>query len=350
MTENENNPELNQRESAEKSLKLRSKPVRICLEVTNRCNLRCEMCAQSWRKFKFSDLSEKIVSKVMPFIPLTTDVSLFGWGEPFLNRNFFRIYRQVCKIPTRIFVLTNGMLLKEEYVREFVETRLAFLNVSLDGATAKTYNSIRCGADFDRVMKSIAMIEKVKKECRSDLPYTRLVCVVMKKNIEELPELVKLTAKFGIPEIKAIHMIVYNRKMENESLFCHQQLANDVFSRAQETGNNLGVKVNVPDKFDSSPKDMRHKPCFRAWEEFFVQCDGKVRGCNFLSRIMGDLNTDSVEEIWNNEAYREFRSIINTEKEWDDCRNCCHYRHVNVNNKLAHIKFEEKVPETLDTE
>lgn len=345
------NKALNDRELAEERTILTSKPQRLVFETTNRCNLRCAMCGQSHRDFVGRDLQPEIFRKTEPYWDTLHDASLFGWGEPLMNKHLGSYFDQLAPRGPRIFVLTNAMLLKQEMIDRFLAGGLAFLNFSVDGAKAETYNRIRRGSDFDTVIGNIRKVVAKKRELNVSHPHLRMVFVGMRSNVEEFPDFVDLAANLGMDEAKMVHMIAYGQRMVDEILFDHKELTNSVLDEAERRAKAHGIKLTIPDRFDLTGKAVEpaqnlHKKCPRPWEEVFVQSDGKVRLCMLSKDIMGDLNVEGVEDIWNNEKFQRVRATINTPGALSTCAKCPQYKEMNVNDRAAFIQVETTLPGT----
>jgi MoaA/NifB/PqqE/SkfB family radical SAM enzyme len=349
------NKALNDLELAEERVILSSRPQRLVFETTNRCNLRCAMCGQSHRDFVGRDLQPEVFERTEPYWDTTHDASLFGWGEPLMNKNLGRYFDQLAPRGPRIFVLTNAMLLKQEMIDRFLAGGLAFLNFSVDGAKAETYNRIRRGADFDTVIGNIRKVVAKKRELGVTHPHLRMVFVGMRSNVEEFPDFVDLAASLGMDEAKMVHMIAYGKEMVDEILFDHKELTNSVLDEAERRAAGHGIRLAIPDRFDLSggsahlakaPEEALHKKCPRPWEEIFVQSDGRVRLCMLSKDIMGDLTTQGVEDIWNNEKFQKVRATINTPDAFSTCAKCPQYKEMNVNDRAAFIQVETALPGT----
>ena len=344
------NKALNDQELAEERTVLSSRPQRLVFETTNRCNLRCAMCGQSHRDFVGRDLQPEIFDKTEPYWETAHDASLFGWGEPLMNKHLGRYFDLLAPRGPRIFVLTNAMLLKPEMIERFLTGGLAFLNFSVDGARAETYNRIRKGADFDTVLANIRAVVARKRQLGLEKPYMRMVFVGMRSNVEEFPDFVDLAAGLGMDEAKMVHMIAYGRDMVDEILFDHKELTNAVLDEAQRRATAHGIRLTIPDRFDLSgraalePQAALHKKCPRPWEEVFVQSDGKVRLCMLSKDIMGDLAVEGVEDIWNNEKFQAVRATINTPRAMSTCAKCPQYKEMNVNDRAAFIQVDTVLP------
>jgi len=66
--------------------------------------------------------------------------------------------------------------------------------------------------------------------------------------------------------------------------------------------------------------------CWRMWSGCVITWDGKVVPCCFdkdATHQLGDLSEQTLRVIWNNEAYKRFRSaLFNSRKDIDICANC----------------------------
>lgn len=349
------NKALNDRELAEERTILTSKPQRLVFETTNRCNLRCAMCGQSHRDFVGRDLQPEVFARTEPYWETAHDASLFGWGEPLMNKHLGSYFDLLAPRGPSIFVLTNAMLLKQEMIDRFLTGGLTYLNFSVDGATAATYNRIRKGADFDTVIANIRKVVAKKRELGVSHPYLRMVFVGMRSNVEEFPDFVDLAASLGMDEAKMVHMIAYGQEMVGEILFDHKERTNAILDEAERRAKAHGLKLTIPDRFDLSgkpvlePMQSLHKKCPRPWEEVFVQSDGKVRLCMLSKDIMGDLNVEGIEDIWNNEKFQQVRATVNTPQAMSTCAKCPQYKEMNVNDRAAFIQVETTLPGTKAT-
>ena len=127
-------------------------------ELTSRCNFNCKMCyihSDNSRK-KEEELSaaqwiaigEQAVKNGMAFLLLTG-------GEPLIREDFAQIYMGLKKLGLMISVNTNGSLLQGDILEMFKENPPLRLNISLYGASNKTYRNL-CGcADYSKVVTNI---------------------------------------------------------------------------------------------------------------------------------------------------------------------------------------------------
>jgi len=135
-------------------------PLSIYIENTNLCNLRCVMCNRGGltrpHGFMDKDLFEKIVDEIAEKQPSAT-VSLFYFGEPFVDRNLFeKITYCGRKGLSYLKLSTNGSLLGvDENYKKIVDSGLHHLVISFDAITIKEYEAIRIGSSFDRFIEGV---------------------------------------------------------------------------------------------------------------------------------------------------------------------------------------------------
>ena len=241
------NKKLNDKEYNNKDIVLKSYPQRLVLETTSGCNLNCIHCARSSTDFKVSNMSTQLLRKhLSSFLPKAHDISLFSWGEPLVNQELAAIYNWANTSPD-IFILTNGLDFGPKECQTYIRQGLKYLNFSVDGASEETYNNIRKGSNFKTVIKNIENAVKFKKHSLS--PHIRLVMVIMRNNVSELPALVLLGHSLGVDEIKAVHLAAYNEDMKKQCLFYHQDIANHYLDKARDIASDVGIKVTFPDNF-----------------------------------------------------------------------------------------------------
>src|SRR5205085_2094392 len=97
---------------------------------------------------------------------------------------------------------TNATLLTRATAERLLDAPPDWLCVSVDGATAATYEGIRDGARFDRVARNVQRFVALMRERGVDKPDLSLVTVAMRRNVHELPALVRLAADWGVPTLR----------------------------------------------------------------------------------------------------------------------------------------------------
>lgn len=131
-------------------------PFLIVWNFTNACNLRCKHCYQKAEKSTSDELNTKEVMNIidrMGEIGITY-VALSG-GEPLMRKDFFDAAKRMEKNEIAFSIATNGTLLTKENVKKLEEADCKYIQISLDGATAKTHDWLRGKGMFEKTIKGI---------------------------------------------------------------------------------------------------------------------------------------------------------------------------------------------------
>lgn len=322
---------------------LDSRPQRVVLEMTNKCNLRCTMCAISYYEFNQTTLSMELFEKVWPVVETAREVTLFGYGEPLLNPHFRAIFERCAAVPgLTTYFTTNGILLNT-VAETIVRNRLTYLGISTDGSTPETYAAIRRGGRLERLIENIRMVNRFKAQFGIREPYMRFAFVGMRDNIHELPGLVELAAELEMDEVKFTYLVAHTETIRQQALWYHQDLAAEYLLKAREVARRTGVKLTAPPLIGEDTSEDLHRPCHVAWEDLFVGSDGLIRPCIISNDILGDLKVQDFEAIWNGPAFQTFRKRVNSDCPPHDCQNCWQVRHTNVNREESHVRIGDDI-------
>lgn len=332
------NSKQNIRESEISAPILKTAPRRVVLELTNVCNLRCIMCGRN-DHFKATTFDLDYLKKIEPILNRTEEVTLFGWGEPTIHPQFVDILKYLDKYPVRKYFVTNGMRL-DKIKDAIFDHHVDIMAISLDGANAKTNNSIRCGGDFDKIIASVKDIVAERKK-RGYGPYMNFVMTGMQQNIAELPEMVALAHDVGIEEVKLVYLTVFTPELLGQSLWKRQGAVQDVFERAEALADELGVSLKLPYLQGNDVADLKsHKTCYVGWRDLFIGSDGYVRPCQSTAmKLFAYDKYADFWDMWNSEEFQDFRSRVNVEgKMPPECKNCYQSSHANWNKKASFIQ------------
>jgi radical SAM protein with 4Fe4S-binding SPASM domain len=149
-------------------------PIRLWLEPTNTCNLKCTMCPQSsgvkfQRGFMEWAVFQKIIDEAKTFV---YDVNLHHSGESLLHPDILKMIAYAKNVGLYTRLHTNATLLDETKARGILDAGLDFLSFSFDGYDKTTYESIRRGANFDKTLDNILNFLRLKKTLGKHRPFT----------------------------------------------------------------------------------------------------------------------------------------------------------------------------------
>lgn len=323
---------------------LKSLPRRLVLELTNACNLNCTMCGRTAAEFQPTVFQIEWLRYFEPYLDTIEEVTLMGWGEPTLHPNFVEMLELIHSHDARIYFCTNGMRL-ESLTNAIFENHVDVFAVSLDGACAETNNRIRRGSDFNRIVKSLREIKARQKKEGLDYPYVNFVFCAMRSNLHELPDLVRLAADIGLEEVKVVYLTAFDNAMAKEVLWNDRSEVEEVFQKAAELGEEVGVTLKLPYLQGNDPAaEAPHRDCFVAYRDFFLGSDGLVRPC--MSTPVHFFPFDVRKpfmEMWNDVHYQSYRTSVNDRQLMDKaCSRCYQSSHSNWNQRSAFLQLGEK--------
>lgn len=330
------NSELNESEALSGAVDVKSYPRRLVLEMTNACNINCKMCGRNAADFRATVFKKDWLSIFEPIADKIEEVTLLGWGEPTLHPEFSEFLKWAKDRGLRIYFCTNGTKLKD-LEDDIFKYKVDLINVSLDGADAQTNNAIRCGADFDEVIKSVKDIVKRRDEEGLSYPYITFVITLMESNFRSLPDYVRLAKEVGIEEIKGVYLTVFDDNMADESLNGKSEEIRKVFKETEKLGEELNIAVKLPDiQGEDIGGDAPHKDCYVGWRDFFLGSDGYVRSCMSTAEKLFHIDKyPTFDEMWNSPEYKDFRETVNSQNMCAACGRCYQSAAANWNKEYA---------------
>jgi hypothetical protein len=263
-------------------------PQIVQIESTNICNAKCVFCPRDEmhrRQGVMSfDLFRKIVDECAQLGIM--HVRLHNYGEPFIDKRLVEKVRYAKqKGIQEVGMISNGSLITDEVARGMIEAGLDAINISVDASGKDVFEATRVGLKYDKVIT----------------------------NIERL---IRIRAEYGRRRPKLILSFVRQNNSADEQAFI-------------EHWRSIADKIHITDLHNwagtlNTESDVNY-PCYRPWLTFTVLWDGRVSLCcaDFDGRtVLGDLNTSTIEEIWNAEPYRNVRRHHLESGGPDICRSC----------------------------
>jgi MoaA/NifB/PqqE/SkfB family radical SAM enzyme len=349
------NLELNEKEFKGQRIAVHSLPPRLYLESTTKCNFYCRICIRGYDPYYAEDLREDILSRVArEMMPANVRISLTGFGEPTMAKNFARILELCLANGSHVHFVTNGSLLNFKRIEQLSRSPVT-VSISMDGATKETLESIRCGANFELLCDKLAMIKRLREIYLSEAySFFSIIFVAIRQNIHELPDLVRLAHRYGITSVSVCDYAFISTDVDEQSLRFDPIRANRYLEEARKVAEHLGIDLELPPPYSidlqSPPKaslcqrirrvkrilsipNRFPQRCHSPWMEPYIHTDGKVSPCCASSAIsLGDMKRNSFREIWNGWRYRLLRFRINSLLPPLYCRDCCMHWGINGGN------------------
>jgi radical SAM protein with 4Fe4S-binding SPASM domain len=331
-------------------------PTHVQLEVTGACNLRCRMCLVRYAPAvsrREGALSFEQYLAVVDALPDLRRLTLQGLGEPLLSPHLDAMVEHAARRGVAVGFNTNGVLLGRERADALVAAGLAWLHVSLDGATAETYEEIRHGTalaprpgQFERVVANLRALVDARRTAGADAPRIVVVCVAMRRNVHELPALAELAADIGVDELWVQNLSHTFSDTDaagdyagirafaaEQALFSGDGRATPPpFAAARETAARHGLRLRLPDVEAADAPAAGEPGCTWPFEAAYVTHRGDVQPCCMVMGSdrarLGSLDEADFADIWHGPAYSAFRAALTSGDPPDVCRGCSLYRGV----------------------
>ena len=173
---------------------------KVYIEPTVACNLDCITCFRNaWDQpigRMTEETFENILNGLKKMDPIP-NVYFGGIGEPLFHPKTVEWIRRVKELGVKVELITNGTILTEKKSRELIDAGLDVLWVSIDGATPESFTDVRMGAELPLILENLRRLFKMRKGGHFPQPEIGVAFVAMKRNINDLPKIIKMGHTFG---------------------------------------------------------------------------------------------------------------------------------------------------------
>jgi radical SAM protein with 4Fe4S-binding SPASM domain len=265
-------------------------PFYLTLESGNSCNLKCPLCATTFREKSIPKgmLTLENATKIIDRFPALLVLNLSLWGEPFLNKQIFDIIKYARSKKIEVIVQSNFSLsyFDEAMAQKILDSDLSILWLSIDGASQETYEIYRRRGDYGLVVKNLELLRRMQLKQRKKHPKITWKMVVNKFNEHELNDAKAVAERLGV-EFLAVE-IYTPEKLKREW-------------KPQVNVNEIGIRTHTD----------RHDDCYQLWQVMTVNFNGDVFPCCgewSTKDALGNVLKEPVSRIWNTAEYRRRRA------------------------------------------
>lgn len=298
--------------------------------ITGRCNLRCKHCYRT--EGDVENLSyEDIINVIEQFKALRLQynqvngikkkghINITG-GEPFFRKDIKEILKYLGK-NEKFFsygILSNGSFIDDEAIKILKETKVSFIQLSIDG-NREIHDSLRAEGDYDRVFRTARYLEK--NGIRTYISFT-----ANKENYKYLPLVANECRKRGITKLWSDRLVPIGNGKELESLL----ITADEFYSYRDTL--LKAQGNFFTKafFKKTSVTMNRALQFLGSEGSYYSCSagkslvtvdefGNIMPCRRMPIICGNVFDSDLSEIYfSNDTFVALRNCSVPE----ECKGC----------------------------
>lgn len=317
-------------------------PYSAIWKINSDCNLRCKHCYfyEGEQYNTDYDLSTESIFRVIQQLANANiiEIRLTG-GEIFLRKDIFKIIEQIKNANMSIIITTNGTMLTNQKITtlaKFLNPKTDVIRVSLDGADASTNDFTRGNGNF---LKTVNTIKSLIKQNLNVFVST----TVTKQNVNQLPDIYKLSRDLGVKQITLIKVIpisenqnylvpefeelvsscakIYEHLNGNEETILDNRLfaASDFVNR--KISKELILHEIKKQKFGE--QKIKNFHCNED-KSFYIDSDGLVYLCplaaDYKLFTLGDLKKENLEKIFENRSNNPLFQKRNFSQSF--CNNC----------------------------
>jgi radical SAM protein with 4Fe4S-binding SPASM domain len=301
-------------------------PVMIDIEPNNTCNFRCPHCQVPYWSKPASYLDVERFAKILGQIPRLVRVKLQGMGEPLLNKDLIGMMKLGEERGVSMRFISNGSVLAGETAAALAGLRDAEITFSLDGASKETFERIRAGGKFEKVIENMRRLVAARGAKRK--PIISGWTLATRENVGELARIVRLAKEIGLDRLTIQTFLSDWGKKDMKARTDEHKVGQDsealgaAVNEAEEAAREIGLDLGI----SRSDYYTRRRKCVWPWTSAYVAANGDVVPCCIIADSdtvkMGNVFERDFAEIWNSPAYREFRKRIRSHDLPDYCRNC----------------------------
>lgn len=236
-------------------------------------------------------------------------VRFIRWGEPTLHPKYIEIMDKVKKAGALVHLNTNGSLLDETQIRSLINIHLDSIKFSFQGADEGTYNEMREGGDYLKLLKTIKLFHEMRGS--KNYPFIQVSTTLTTENKEQVEnfknDVQNYCDYYNIGYTKLGLLNVYSMKISDEE--------KNKLAQLQKSQAVTKKYIDV---------------CTEAFDKLSINWNGDVTLCcsdydNFM--IVGNILDNNIKQIFNSNAAKIYREII-LKKQYGKikcCSNCYQY-------------------------
>jgi radical SAM protein with 4Fe4S-binding SPASM domain len=343
----------------------------IVLRPTDLCNLRCRVCGQ-WgeqgyqfeRDLKSFKQNELPVSR---YIFLLEDLRRQGHrpllvllgGEPMLYEGIVDLIGAASGMGLPVMMTTNGTGVAAVAPR-LVQGPLFGLQLSIDGHNAELHNRLRPGAgainNFAQIEAALTAVRQAREAAGHGLPLITAITVISRDNAGHLVDIYEtfrhrvdlfvfclswwidadaaraheadFSRRFGF--IPQRHRGYLSDLKPQDFHLLHKQLQ-EVLSRSRPWDAPpvsiippLTSEADLTAYYTDHRARFGHNRCTAIFQEMQIMSDGLVTPCrSYIDYPVGNAKEATLTELWNSQAYVNFRRSLMKEGLMPVCSRCC---------------------------
>jgi len=277
----------------------------VLLDTTNGCNLRCSFCSRDNGNIELMSTADvsvllgKLDGKV-------ASLQLSCAWEYSIAKNAVEIIRLIGRYNiSHTSIYTNGNIFTDNIAEALVDARFSDFVFSIGEVRKETYEKLRKGGRFEKVIENIRRLYQIKKARNSRFPRICANLTLVNSNIDELVDFVDMAHDLGVEKITGRHLILINGLDMSGEVIIDKTHANRIIAVAEQKANLYGIEFHVP-RFEKNPEP---KSCRSPWQQLYISSNGDVSVCPRIHMYakIGNLLTGTFHDITRGKEMKDLK-------------------------------------------
>lgn len=293
--------EVNHGSNREKYIKIKqlagnALPIYLDVELTNLCNFKCRFCPtgtgtmRRMRGMMPTEVIDAIAENVKKYN--IAGVRFIRWGEPTMHPDYISIIKKVKKAGALVHINTNGSLLDEDQIRKLLDIHLDSIKFSFQGADKGTYDEMRKGGDYNRLLEIIRKFHEMRGNRL--YPYIQITTTLTGETVSQIEsfksDISGYCDYYNIGYTKLNHLNIDQMEVDDSE------------------------KENIRKLYEQEKNNHKYLPvCIEAFDKLSINWNGDVTLCcsdydNFMT--VGNILDNDLKQIFNSKAADMYREVI----------------------------------------
>lgn len=350
-------------------------PVKIDIEPTYTCNLKCVFCwTQSSERLANCQYNNILSDKrILGIIDEAAKLGVVewqiagGWEPTVKPKLLMKMAKKIKKYEMYGCITTNGTLFSKDMINTLVRIGWDEILFSLEGSNSDTHDLLTgVKGSFEKSINAMKNFKKLKEELRTSKPDYSFHAVLTSENYKQLSDMIILGKNIGCTGVNFEPLTVWSdagkkfklKKGQREEVKDYAKQSLDVAKKLgiHTTAKNLLktelvkkesmdkiLKEDVEQRLKQNKSPILNAPCFDPWLSMEIRVNGRVapcRICDFDSNCE-DVHNKSLREIWNGEYFDNLRKKMIEGNMPNFCSDCA------AGNVANTLKMKKDILDTM---
>ena len=292
--------------------KIPDNPQQVQIEITNRCNMDCPMCQREDLGIELEHMEWSNFTAVIDKLNNSEDITLTGWGEPFIHPRVFDMIAYCKEHGHRVMITSNGLFTKPDVVKDILKSGLDSVTFSIDSINGN--ETVVEGHTSSKVYENIEAVILGRK---GETPKVRLQATIHSGCENDLYDVIRYGGRIGCDVVNVGRLDRQFRPNLKRPDAREEKL---IYLKADEIAKAVGIQLDwlqysvsqgITRFFYKLLRKKLHKSgtyCLKTFDYAYVTREGHVTPCCLLPNSkMGNLLTDNLKSIWQSGKFDYFR-------------------------------------------